>query len=290
MTIDHAHALLAAHWPSLMLALALWIALGRILAAKWQIPASGAPWYTRAAHFALVNLPHYGAALQGRTIFGLRVDFPIFSWTLRPDAAARPDDAVARPALPPRDDQKGFIDASAILLIGLIALLGISAFVLSSVLSGCAPTTAYAANLKAESLAANTYVDSYEAWRRADYLHQEQIRAAATSREDGATKLAAWRATRDIVDAKFVVLRYAIKAYAEALSAAGAARQQDFGSTVAAVIAAVSDLAQALKDAGVNVPLPRTSFMLKSGDEGSPPADGALTIGSSLSGEYTYAR
>ena len=284
--IDLAHwqTVLAAHWHAVLWVAAVWIALGNVLATRWQIPARTAPWYVRVAHFVLVNLPHYGAALRGRSVFGLPFDFPVLSWTLRlADALDAPKEEPT--AAPPRGGQGGFVSVSTLLLIGLIACVGLAFLAISSVLSGCAPTEAYVVALKAESLAANTYVDSYEAWRRTAYLHQEQIRSGASSREDGAVKLAAWRAVRDGVDAKFSLLRDAIKAYAAALAAGGAARESDYGAAAAGVIAAIADLAQALKDAGVDVPLPKVSLPLRPGN--SPPARWALAT---AAGGSRYAR
>jgi phage host-nuclease inhibitor protein Gam len=113
--------LAGAHWAAIMTILGGWIAVATIIARGWPKPSASAPWYARAGHFVLVDLPSFAATLNGKTWMGLTVSIPFVTWTVRD-----PADPAAR-------KQSGMVTTGVMLVLALLTALG-----LALTLAGCA--------------------------------------------------------------------------------------------------------------------------------------------------------
>lgn len=107
--------------------LSLSIKLANFLAKKWPIPPASAPWWKRAAHFLLVNWPQWGDELEGE-VKGLQTStkaVPFVSWTKRiePDPTDKAREILGEPKPEDKRADKGFINTTALALLGLISFI-----------------------------------------------------------------------------------------------------------------------------------------------------------------------
>ena len=125
----------------------------------------------------------------------------------------------------------------------------------SIVLASCAPTTAYVTARHIEAGAAQVLMDSYEAWRKIDVAHQQQILASSETLAGYEIAISNWR-TRDQqpIDKAFTAARDTVYAYSKSLDTDDAVKQKDFGVAIGNVLGAISALAAILVQYGVNVP------------------------------------
>lgn len=124
-------------------------------------------------------------------------------------------------------------------------------------LAGCSPTAAYVTAVKIKGVAAQTTLDSYEAWRQFDVKHQQDLLATSPSVDAFVSEVKAWRTgVQKPVDDAFATLRDAVNTYSIALDASSATKAKDFSGAVAKLIAAVEQVVSTLKRYNVNVPMP----------------------------------
>jgi hypothetical protein len=180
----------------------------------------------------------------------------IFGWTgidLSSWTPAKTEEPDVQPAA--RTKQGGYITISAVLVLAAIG------FAIALLNSGCAPTDEYVVALKVKGTASDTLYGAYKAWRVFDQVHQDDIVARATTREDALRNVASWRdSIQRKVDDQFVTAEKAVATFSDALKVTDAAKKKDWGTAISDVTAAITDLLAALKNAGVDVPSPTSSL------------------------------
>jgi hypothetical protein len=155
------------------------------------------------------------------------------------------------PATDARTKQTGLVVIELLLTMCIGAVL----FVFAIAFAGCAPTSAYVNALRVKGDSSEFLRTAYQAWHVYDRMQQDSIIAGAPDFQTGMKELTAWRdGTRQKVDDAFVTADHAVAAYSDSLKTADATKRRDYGAAIGSVLAALDELANALKDAGINLP------------------------------------
>lgn len=126
----------------------------------------------------------------------------------------------------------------------------------SALVAGCSPTAAYVTALKVQAGAAQSFDTTADAWHQYSHARLESILDASKSLADYQTKSQAWEVTVVKVDAQLANVRDAIKLYADALAAAGAAQAKDLSAALSKLIQAAGKLQKELAAHGINISIP----------------------------------
>lgn len=267
---DHVAAVLHAHALLICSVIGVSVVFAYVAAKFWPIPPPTAPKWKRVLHFIFVNWPLVGSSLNGRTVLGLPFSIPFLTWTRYVDQAAEAvekareilreqpgttaavvatkadDGAVAVASVEKKDG--GFIDLAVLMFLGLLA------FVVALLLTGCAPTDAYVTAVKVKGDLADTLYAAHEAWIAFDKIYHDDLVKGADTLADGRGKLEKWEVVEKKVDDAFVAARNAISAYSLALAAAGADEKKDYVAAIADVTASIAALVDLLRGLGVAIP------------------------------------
>lgn len=219
------------------------ILASKVIAPRWSIPSKDAPWYVRAAHFVVVNLPAWGRALDGRTWAGITWSIPFLTWTLR-DVSKLADEE------PKKSSSTGFIDIGIMLCIATVSVL---TFVLVFLLAGCAPGKEYVRALQVKGEVSDVVSDGHIAWSQIRQAMHDDIRQHATSLADGEQRLERLKQTEKRADDALIIGRESVRKFSEALRAAGAAKRRDWPALITEVIVAVTTMVAALNELGIHV-------------------------------------